>query len=138
MTENKFKELVWEENGGAHYSSGAYTLIKFDDGFLVDFDDLSLGHGFTLEEAKQKANSHCAQEQSFVTIKYKDPLMVGYLFQDAITSCHLKALMLMATNGEGSLTKEEITMNATLIVYYQEKAAAYEEMRDNSQWSLEK
>jgi hypothetical protein len=58
MIEKNFKELVWEENDGAHYSSGAYTLIKFDDGFLVDFDDLSLGHGFTLEEAKQKAAAY--------------------------------------------------------------------------------
>jgi hypothetical protein len=58
MIDKKSQELVWEENDESHYSSGAYTLIKFDDGFLVDFDDLSLGHGFTLEEAKQKAAAY--------------------------------------------------------------------------------
>jgi hypothetical protein len=41
-----------------HHYSDHYTLICMADGYLVDFDDLSLGHGYTLEQAKAAANTH--------------------------------------------------------------------------------
>jgi hypothetical protein len=41
-----------------HHYSDHYTLICMADGYLVDFDDLSLGHGCTLEQAKSLANTH--------------------------------------------------------------------------------
>ena len=53
------KELEWYRCGPHYYSEkSVYTLISFDDGFLVDFTDQSLGHGFTLEEAKEVASKH--------------------------------------------------------------------------------
>jgi hypothetical protein len=41
-----------------HHYSDHYTLICMADGYLVDFDDLSLGHGYTLEQAQAAANTH--------------------------------------------------------------------------------
>lgn len=53
------KELEWckvdQRYGSEEFT---YTLISFDDGFLMDFNDQYLGHGFTLEEAKEVASKH--------------------------------------------------------------------------------
>jgi hypothetical protein len=57
----KIAPLVWVQHplpDILHYYSGHYTLICMEDGHLVDFGDLSLGHGYTLEEAKAVANTH--------------------------------------------------------------------------------
>jgi hypothetical protein len=61
--------LVWENNGAHWYSFTeegilifGYTLICFSDGYLVDFKDLSLGHGYTLEGAKKAAQAHADRE----------------------------------------------------------------------------
>jgi hypothetical protein len=50
--------LVWVRLNDPHYYSGEYVLISGSDGYLVDFDDLSLGHGYTLEQAQFAANTH--------------------------------------------------------------------------------
>jgi hypothetical protein len=51
--------LVWFEKDGHFYSNGyGYSLILFGDGYLVDYDDLSLGHGYTLEQAQTAADTH--------------------------------------------------------------------------------
>lgn len=51
--------LTWNHIGKHYYSNEAdYTLVQFEDGFLVDFEDLSLGHGYTLEKAMEVANNH--------------------------------------------------------------------------------
>jgi hypothetical protein len=53
--------LVWGSHALPdilHHYSDHYTLICMADGYLVDFDDLSLGHGYTLEQAKAAANTH--------------------------------------------------------------------------------
>ena len=49
--------LVWEDSY-SNYLSGDYALILFEDGFLVDFRDQSLGHGYTPEDAKAAAQAH--------------------------------------------------------------------------------
>jgi hypothetical protein len=50
--------LVWSEDENGHLYSRDYVLIKFFTGYLVDTNDLSLGHDFTLEAAIEKANAH--------------------------------------------------------------------------------
>jgi hypothetical protein len=50
--------LVWSEDENGHLYSRDYVLIKFLTGYLVDTNDLSLGHDFTLEAAIEKANAH--------------------------------------------------------------------------------
>ena len=53
------EDLVWHRLDVCIMSQcGGYSLIKFDDGYLVDYDDLSLGQGFLEEEAKAEANKH--------------------------------------------------------------------------------
>ena len=56
--------LVWEKHSSnstaqqKHFYSGRYTLILMHDGYLVEFSDLSLGHGYSLGVAKSLADSH--------------------------------------------------------------------------------
>jgi hypothetical protein len=56
--------LVWEKHSNnttvqqKHFYSGRYSLIFMEGGYLVDFSDLSLGHGYSLGEAKSLAESH--------------------------------------------------------------------------------
>ena len=56
--------LVWEQHSSnstaqqKHFYSGRYTLILMHDGYLVEFSDLSLGHGYSLGVAKSLADSH--------------------------------------------------------------------------------
>ena len=53
------KELEWYKCGPRYFSEeSTYTLISFDDGFLVYFNDHCIGHGFTLEAAKEVASKH--------------------------------------------------------------------------------
>jgi len=46
---------------GTHYS-GNYALEKFDEGYLVDFNDQTLDCGLSLEEAKAVAQAHYTEE----------------------------------------------------------------------------
>ena len=56
---NMIAPLVWVEKDGHFYSNGyGYSLILFGDGYLVDYDDLSLGHGYTLEQAQSAADTY--------------------------------------------------------------------------------
>ena len=57
MIDTKVKPVKWVESG-KHFYSGEYTLVCFDDGFLVDFDDLGLMSGLSLSEAKKCALDH--------------------------------------------------------------------------------
>jgi len=57
MTDDKVKPVKWVKFGKHFYSEG-YTLVSFDDGFLVDFDDLGLMSGLSLSEAKKCALDH--------------------------------------------------------------------------------
>jgi hypothetical protein len=56
--------LVWEKHSSnatvqpKHFYSGMYSLIYMSGGYLVDFNDLSLGHGYSLGQAKSLADSH--------------------------------------------------------------------------------
>ena len=58
MTDDKVKPVKWVKSG-KHFYSREYTLVSFDDGFLVDFDDLCLMSGLSLAEAKKYALDHC-------------------------------------------------------------------------------
>jgi hypothetical protein len=61
---NMIAPLVWEKHSSnatvqpKHFYSGMYSLIHTSDGYLVDFNNLSLGHGYSLGQAKSLADSH--------------------------------------------------------------------------------
>ena len=53
--------LVWEKVNRHHYA-GDYVLIKFKNGYLVDFKDRAIVCEVSIEEAKAAANTHNAAQ----------------------------------------------------------------------------